>query len=331
MNKRVWSILLVMTLLMGAVGAGRAEIIPPYGMGQIGLLATVLCESLTVRQQPDEAAAVVQTLGYRDLINVTEQSGGWARCVLGDSEDAASGWVKADYIAVDPAWYRTEEQTPVYAWNDLAAPKIALLEANTELFDPDTFLPVLKDEGEWILVSLRGAAGWIHLSDGRQDGERFEAVILLEGMEETVRYEHVRSALGFEMDYDYESLERRSEPDRECFLSRYDDPANPENYLEVTFDPADADTAAAALSAALSKEYAVIAESVTLEGAGSCIRLDASEAAEGGTPAQLQAVYIIPAGSGSLIAAAHYTPESAEGFGTRFRNMLNTLTAINKD
>ena len=58
---------------------------------------------------------------------------------------------------------------------------------------------------------------------GRQDGERFESVIILEGMEETVKYEHVRnSAIGFEMDYDYESLVRCSEADRECFVSVYD-------------------------------------------------------------------------------------------------------------
>ena len=30
---------------------------------------------------------------------------------------------------------------------------------------------------------------------GRQNGERFEDVIILEGMEETVRYEHVRNGM----------------------------------------------------------------------------------------------------------------------------------------
>ena len=39
---------------------------------------------------------------------------------------------------------------------------VALLDANTEYLDPETFLPILKDEGEWIIVSLRGATGWIH-------------------------------------------------------------------------------------------------------------------------------------------------------------------------
>ena len=35
------------------------------------------------------------------------------------------------------------------------APKIALL-------DEDTRLPILKEEGDWYIVSLRGAAGWLH-------------------------------------------------------------------------------------------------------------------------------------------------------------------------
>ena len=49
----------------------------------------------------------------------------------------------------------------------------------------------------------------------RQNGERFETVIILEGMEEKVNYEHIRNdTLGIEMDYDYESFVRYSEPDR---------------------------------------------------------------------------------------------------------------------
>ena len=60
--------------------------------------------------------------------------------------------------------------------------------------------------------------------DERQDGERFEAVIMMEGMEETVRYEHIRREdLGFAMDYDYENFVRQSEGDRERFVSNWDD------------------------------------------------------------------------------------------------------------
>ena len=33
-------------------------------------------------------------------------------------------------------------------------------------------------------------------------------------------------------------------------------------------------------------------------------------------------------GNAELVAAAHYTPESAEGFGKRFDEMLGTLAVI---
>ena len=163
MKKSKWfAILTVLVLVLACAGTVHAEIIPPSGEGQIGLSAVVLCEELSLRLEPDASSKVVKTLHYRDLIIVAEQADGWAFCFLGDAEDSGSGWVRADYIAVDPAWYVTESATPVYAWNDTSAPKVALLEANTVFMDPDTFLPILKDEGEWIIVSLRGAAGWIH-------------------------------------------------------------------------------------------------------------------------------------------------------------------------
>ena len=70
-------------------------------------------------------------------------------------DDGPAGWVNADYLAIDPAWYRTEALTPVYAWNERTAPKVALLDTNT-------LLPILRQEGPWLVVSLRGAAGWIY-------------------------------------------------------------------------------------------------------------------------------------------------------------------------
>ena len=166
----------------------------------------------------------------------------------------------------------------------------------------------------------------------RRDGERFEAVIVLEGMEETVRCEHLRNeTIGIEMDYDYESFVRRSEPDRECFVSIYDDPAHPENYLEVTYSTEDADTVAASIGAALSAEYEIITGTYPLDRAGGCIRIDASDAlGDRGTPDQLQMVYIVPAADGSRILTAHYAFEAAEGFGRRFAYLANTLTVIDR-
>lgn len=159
MKKHIRTIILaLLVLVLGSAAAVHAEIIPPYGEGQIGLTAVVLCEELTMRKEPGASSAAVRVLPYGSRISLPYgrqiNSNGWAYCVLGDSEDADSGWVNADYLAIDPAWYRTDSKTPVYAWNDTAAPKIALL-------DRDTTLPVLKEDGDWLVVSLRGASGWI--------------------------------------------------------------------------------------------------------------------------------------------------------------------------
>ena len=157
----------VLTLLMmifGSIVTAQAEIIPPYGPGQqIGYPAVVLCEKLTLREEPRSSSKAVQTLNYGDLPivvgadqpNGAKKENGFVYCTLGDSEDASCGWINADYIVINPAWYLTEKETSVYAWNDTAAPKVGLLEK-------DIRLPILKEEGDWYLVSLRGAVGWIH-------------------------------------------------------------------------------------------------------------------------------------------------------------------------
>ena len=166
----------------------------------------------------------------------------------------------------------------------------------------------------------------------RQDGERFEDVIILEGMEETVRYEHIRNqSLGIEMDYDYESFVRDSDANRERILSVWDDPENPENYLELTYSPETAETAAASVAETLSNDYEIIEEAYTLAHAGSCIRIDTSEVKGGGwMPEHLQTVYIVPAPDGCRIGTVHCAIEAAEGMGRRFAYMMNTLTVIER-
>lgn len=157
MRKYVWmAILLTMMLALGSVAGGQAEILPAQGMGQIGYQAVVLCESLTVRQERSASSEAVKMLHYGDTFIVTNSWDGWADCFLSDDCDAEpAGWVNADYILINPAWYHTDAATPVYAWKDTLAPKVALL-------SKDTTLPILKDEGEWLIISLRGAVGWIH-------------------------------------------------------------------------------------------------------------------------------------------------------------------------
>ena len=168
-----------------------------------------------------------------------------------------------------------------------------------------------------------------YATTGRQDGERYEGTIMMEGMEETVKYEHVKSpAIGIEMDYDYESFTRRSGPASECFISVYDNADSPENYLELIYSDENADSAAASIAEALSMSYTIIQDTRTLDKAGTCAHIDASADKNNQTPNQLQSVYVIPLSNGCVIATAHYSFEAAEGFGRRMTEMLNTLEII---
>lgn len=165
MKKNGWlAILTSLILTLGCIGVAHAEIIPPYGPGQqIGYPAVVLCEKLTLREGPSAFSKAVQTLNYgdrpivvgADLPAGAKEENGFVYCTLGDSEDSPCGWINSDYIVINPAWYVAEKETAVYAWNDTVAPKVALL-------DKDTRLPILKEEDDWYVISLRGAAGWIH-------------------------------------------------------------------------------------------------------------------------------------------------------------------------
>ena len=156
----------------------------------------------------------------------------------------------------------------------------------------------------------------------RQDGERFEGVIMLEGMQETVKYEHVRNdSLGIELDYDYENFERHNDSGSECFVSRYDAGTS----LDIGYSPESAEKMADSFAETFSMAYDTVREPCTLAKAGSCIRIDASVTKDGQTPDLLQAVYIIPAGEGSIVAGMQYSFEAADGFGKRFNEILNTL------
>lgn len=164
---------------------------------------------------------------------------------------------------------------------------------------------------------------------GRKDGERFETEIMIEGMTETVGYEHaISKSVGFELDYEYDSLIRNSGADNECFMSKYDDPKDPMNYLLLKHTEEDAETTLAKLKGSLSDDFEEVStEEAELDGIGKCECMIASGVRNNKLPAgALRRVYIIPAAKGCITAEANYTIESAEGFGTRFIDILNTLT-----
>ena len=69
----------------------------------------------------------------------------------------------ADYLVLDPAYLKTEESTPVYAWQSTKAKKVGLLGRGETC-------PIIRMEGDWLLISLRGAAGWVVRPSGDATG-----------------------------------------------------------------------------------------------------------------------------------------------------------------
>lgn len=161
---------------------------------------------------------------------------------------------------------------------------------------------------------------------GMKDGDKYDVTIMLEGMEETVSYEHViNSGVGFEMDFECEILNRVSEADKESFISMYEDQSNPQIFFEVEYEGDSTDKVASSISSLLSGSYELTQDTYKLDGAGACTRIVASSTTGDNT---VQTIYIIPAGNGSVVATAHYTLESTEGFGSRFNQMANTIIII---
>lgn len=153
--KRVWALFLI---TMQIALSASATVLPPEGIsagylsftGIEAYRAVVLCESLSVCDERN--GTVIDTLYFGDTFMTCESRDGWADCNYADG--SKSGWVRSDYIVIDPAYYLTDAQTAVYAYADGSAPKVALLPGGVKL-------PILAEMNGWYAVSLRGASGWI--------------------------------------------------------------------------------------------------------------------------------------------------------------------------
>lgn len=165
MLKRLTALLMTILLL---INAASATILPATGVDDDFLAwtgisctpAVVLCESLTVLdERGDQGGKPVEVKLYSGkTIPVIESWDGYAKIYYSDGNK--TGWVRNEYLMMNPAWYVCDEAVAVYAYPDTMAPRVALLEKGEEL-------PILTeyDDGEsmngWVCVSLRAAAGWI--------------------------------------------------------------------------------------------------------------------------------------------------------------------------
>ena len=159
-------LVIILLLLLCCTDTALADILPATGVdvafkAWTGLecqQAVVLCERLTILDnRGDQGGQKVGSLKYGNTVPVIESWDGYAKIYYADG--SKTGWVRNDYLLIDPAWYICNEDMQVYAYPDVMAPKIALLDQGTKL-------PILTEYQDdtingWVCVSLRGAAGWI--------------------------------------------------------------------------------------------------------------------------------------------------------------------------
>ena len=158
--KKVGICLLLALVLISTAAAG--EIVHPIGPGQFGYDAVVISKNVSVRPTQNANAKAVKKLSYGDHLTVQSLGNGWCECYFSETE-GPGGYVLEDYILIDPAYITTEEPTPAYAWQAQNAKRVGLLGRG------ETY-PIIRMEGNWFLISLRGAAAWIVRPNGDSTG-----------------------------------------------------------------------------------------------------------------------------------------------------------------
>lgn len=114
----------------------------------------VLCQTLSMRESPSASAKVVKSLAYGSALTITGWEGEWMQVSAQVDGAAASGWVRSEYVLVDPAYYTSTGETAVYAYPGEDSPRVGLLSAG------ETYPIVAQLEG-YTAISLRGASGFI--------------------------------------------------------------------------------------------------------------------------------------------------------------------------
>jgi len=150
---------MVLVLVMVA-GSACATILDPRGVdlefklntGIEAKRAEVLCRSLSALQEPNTRARKMKSFSAGQNFLTWESEDIWLNCFYSDGADPA--WVRNYYVLVDPHYYRTDNGTPVYAYGSTSAPRVGLT-------DTGDVYPIIMENDNWVVISIRGASGWI--------------------------------------------------------------------------------------------------------------------------------------------------------------------------
>lgn len=118
----------------------------------------VLCDSLTLRAKPDINSKSLRSLSHGQKMLISMREGEWYHVYVSEHVE---GWVKSEYVLVNPPLYVTEAETPAYAYGSRYAPRVALLSKNEKL-------PIIHTTEDYYIISLRGASAWVEKPEARK-------------------------------------------------------------------------------------------------------------------------------------------------------------------
>lgn len=117
----------------------------------------VLCEELTVRDRPGSSGTASATLPYGEEISILRQDGAWMQIItrMPDAESLTymQGWVRGEYVLINPQRYTPEGDTAVCAMQAEGSPRVGLISSGRYM--------VIGEMNGYTVISLRGASGFI--------------------------------------------------------------------------------------------------------------------------------------------------------------------------
>lgn len=118
-------------------------------------LGFVLCETLSLRENPDATSKIIQTMTYGTYCTVIEEIGSWYYVTCRDDQNLRySGWVRKEYVLVNPDYFVPDGETPVYAMPSGSSKRVGLISGETRY-------PIIGEINGFLVISLRGASGFV--------------------------------------------------------------------------------------------------------------------------------------------------------------------------
>lgn len=115
----------------------------------------VLCESLSLREHPNVASDILDTLTYGTYCALIEENDAWYNVVYRNEEGQRyGGWVRKEYILVNPDYFTPSEETPVYALPSDSSKRVGLISG-------EAAYPIIGELNGFLAISLRGASGFV--------------------------------------------------------------------------------------------------------------------------------------------------------------------------